>query len=279
LPSCESLLSGMEQLETSRTSTEGKKVTGIAYDDLSLYSEWCPSIDSGIALSEAETQYSASPSDSGRNMDRQEPQDPVSNIPCRTSSPVPVGTAVENVPPITSKQTRPIPLNEEKDESSVRSGSDQRNTSTATSNSGKSAIHLAAERGQNSVLRLLLNRLPDANIRDGSGRSALHLAMENNQIETVKLLIGLGSQPTTGIASVCVDVNVQDKAGRSPLHVAVFSGNLVILDLLLQISSIRIDLYDHDGHTPLHRAIMQGSEDVVEMLVEKGGDLTLPIRS
>ena len=112
LPSCESLLSGTEQLETSRTLTEGKKATAVAYDDLPLYSEWCPSIDSGIALSEAGTQYSASPSDSGRNMDRQEPQDPVSTIPSRTDSPVPLEMAVENVPLITSNQTRPPPLNE-----------------------------------------------------------------------------------------------------------------------------------------------------------------------
>jgi ankyrin repeat protein len=83
----------------------------------------------------------------------------------------------------------------------------------------------------------------------------------------------------TSILSHGVDINTQYKAGRTPLHKAALPSNLAILDLLLQIPSIRIDVYDQGGLTPLHQAITQGSEAVVEILVERGADLTLPIKS
>ena len=55
IPSREHLLSGSEGGEATPSSTKDKSPAEITFDDLTVYSAWCPSVDSGVELGEIQT--------------------------------------------------------------------------------------------------------------------------------------------------------------------------------------------------------------------------------
>lgn len=75
--------------------------------------------------------------------------------------------------------------------------------SWAGAHRGKTALHIAAERGSLRIVQLLLEHDVDVDMADASGRTALHYA------EVVTLLLAGGA-----------DSEARDGEGRSPLHVA-----------------------------------------------------------
>ena len=65
-----------------------------------------------------------------------------------------------------------------------------------TPSSQKTALHIGAEHGRTSTVRLLLSLDPDVGAKNSEGQTALHLAVQNQQQdvieELVKTLIDLG---------------------------------------------------------------------------------------
>ena len=74
---------------------------------------------------------------------------------------------------------------------------------------GKTALHIAAERGSLRIVQLLLEHDVDVDMADASGRTALHYAARGAHAEVVTLLLAGGA-----------DSEARDGEGRSPLHVA-----------------------------------------------------------
>ncbi|KAK4240928.1 hypothetical protein C8A03DRAFT_30895 [Achaetomium macrosporum] len=83
-------------------------------------------------------------------------------------------------------------------------------TTTSTSNQGKTALHLSAERGSLPTVQFLLAHHADVDSVDGLGRTALHLAVARGHVAVVDALLRAGA-----------DTEAVDLRGRSPIHVAV----------------------------------------------------------
>ena len=69
----------------------------------------------------------------------------------------------------------------------------------ARNEDGHCAIHLAAFKGHNSVLELLINHKADkndVNVANSSGYTPLHVACQSNQAEALKTLLKAGANPT-----------------------------------------------------------------------------------
>uniref|UniRef100_A0A3P8SGY7 Uncharacterized protein n=1 Tax=Amphiprion percula TaxID=161767 RepID=A0A3P8SGY7_AMPPE len=76
---------------------------------------------------------------------------------------------------------------------------------------GKSALHVAAARGQTDCLSLILSHGADVSIIDAAGLSPLHLAAKNNHIECCRKLIQCSFAPSDScfILSAAASGNIQ----------------------------------------------------------------------
>ncbi|KAI1881960.1 hypothetical protein AGOR_G00245500 [Albula goreensis] len=126
---------------------------------------------------------------------------------------------------------------------------------------GKSALHVAATRGQAECLALILAQGVDASLVDASGFSALHLAAKNNHQECAKKLI----------QSKCV-IDAVDSSGKTALHHAAASGSVVIVQLLCE-HKCPVNLKDTEGLTPLLLSAKHAHADVCSSLLDWGADV------
>ena len=76
-------------------------------------------------------------------------------------------------------------------------------------NSGRTPLHLACERDDLELVKMLVKAGADVNARDNNGDISLHLACKTNDLKLVQVLIEKGS-----------DVNRKNNNGDIPLHIA-----------------------------------------------------------
>ena len=125
---------------------------------------------------------------------------------------------------------------------------------------GWSAIHWAANYGQDQVVRFLAESSCDINARDWKNITALHYAAAQNHSHVVDSLIQLGAS-----------MNAKDSSGSGPLHYACWEGNLNVCRLLLS-SGADIELANNEDNTPLHWAARKGDLNMVELLLKHGAN-------
>lgn len=131
-----------------------------------------------------------------------------------------------------------------------------------------SALHIAAQRGHEQILPVLLQSgNMDVNQQDSDGRTPLLHAVMQNHESVVRLLLAQGAK-----------IGILDCDGRSGIHWAVLRRNLPILQILLKHRDqyepmIAIDLYDNTGWTALHMAVVRGFEPAMLMLMQLGADI------
>lgn len=94
-----------------------------------------------------------------------------------------------------------------------------------TDGNGKTALHLAAEYGSESIMRLLLSKAADPSVTDHLGRTALFSAVQGENEATAKALLE-ASLPS-------IDINWKDTMGMNALHLAVDCGFESMVKLLL----------------------------------------------
>ncbi|XP_036385987.1 ankycorbin isoform X1 [Megalops cyprinoides] len=126
---------------------------------------------------------------------------------------------------------------------------------------GRSALHVAATRGQAECLAVILAHGADASVMDASGFSALHLAAKNNHQECAKKLI----------QSKCV-IDALDSSGKTALHHAAASGSVVIVQLLCE-HKCPVNLKDTEGFTPLLLSARHAHAEVCRSLMDWGADV------
>ncbi|XP_051537650.1 ankycorbin isoform X2 [Myxocyprinus asiaticus] len=132
---------------------------------------------------------------------------------------------------------------------------------TKLDSEGKSALHVAATRGQVECLAVILAHGADVSLQDASGFTALHLAAKNNHPECVRKLI----------QSKCV-VDAVDISGRTALHHTSANGNTAIVHLLCE-HKCQVNLKDLDGLTPLLLSTRHAHAEVCQSLVDCGADV------
>ncbi|XP_033502652.1 ankycorbin isoform X2 [Epinephelus lanceolatus] len=126
---------------------------------------------------------------------------------------------------------------------------------------GKSALHVAAARGQTDCLAAILAHGADLSVADAAGYNPLHLAAKNNHIECCKKLI----------QSKC-PVDAVDSSGKAALHHAAASGSIQTVQLLCELKS-PINLKDADGLTPLLLSAKHGHAEVCSALLDCGAEI------
>jgi ankyrin repeat protein/ribosomal protein S18 acetylase RimI-like enzyme len=158
-------------------------------------------------------------------------------------------------------------------------------------------LHLAADRGDGELVRVLLDAGADTEIAEGGGATPLHFAAWRGFVEIARLLLdrgaslearhqtlgtplmtaiygsASGSLPGSdhiGVAAALLDagalVDGPDAAHR-PLHLAIRLKHLPIARLLLERGAA-VNLADEAGRTPLQIAWEEHQVEMVKLLAE-----------
>lgn len=122
------------------------------------------------------------------------------------------------------------------------------------------ALHFAAQSGDNRAVRLLLDKGAAVDVREKAGWMPLHLACQNGHETVVRLLISRLSQEA---------VREQESQGRTPLHLASSYGHLSIAKLLLS-QGADPNATDYSLRTALHLAADEGQNRIVRQLLKSG---------
>lgn len=120
------------------------------------------------------------------------------------------------------------------------------------------ALEEAAERGERTVAKVLLNRKADVN---AGNRKALHIATENGDIELVKLLLHWKA-----------DVDLHGLNGMQALHLAASKSHQIIVGLLYDAGADINAKYSSSSNTALHIAAGDGQDGIVNLLLEMNAD-------
>lgn len=151
-------------------------------------------------------------------------------------------------------------------------------------NNGRSALHIAASKGIENCVVLLLDFGADPNSRDSEGNVPLWEAIMGKHESVIQLLVDNGAKLSAGdvghFACVAVeqnnlsllkeivryggDVTLPKINGSSALHVAVCEGNVEIVKYLLDRGA-NVDQPDEHNWTPRDLAEQQGHEDIKEL--------------
>jgi len=132
----------------------------------------------------------------------------------------------------------------------------------AKNDSGEAPIHVAINKGNLSMVSMLIDKGSDINIKESiDGNTPLHIAVERGNLHMADFLIRRGA-----------NVNIKNDSSYTPLYIAVKLGQEKIVRSLLA-KSADPNIQDQDGLTPLHLAVEYQEEETVLML-KKAGALT-----
>jgi len=133
-----------------------------------------------------------------------------------------------------------------------------------------SSLHIAAQNGNDRIVRMLLQHQSDSNERDSDGLTPLYYATVGGHEQVVTSLLERGAH-----------ISSTDNEGRTMLHLAVIHRRDSVLKALLRHRSdkqLPIDEYDDTGRTPLHVAVDIDFEAGVSLLLEHGANLNSKAR-
>lgn len=132
--------------------------------------------------------------------------------------------------------------------------------------SWQSPLHIAAQKGHDRIVGVLLQRRADCNEKDSEGLTPLTHAIIGGWDDVVTCLVGHGAR-----------IGDVDNQRRTALHWAVLQRRERLLKILLKHcegDSMLIDAYDNTGMTPLHTAVDIGFEIGVDVLLHYGANVS-----
>jgi ankyrin repeat protein len=116
------------------------------------------------------------------------------------------------------------------------------NPSAKENESGNTTLHLAAQNGHQSIVKLLLSKA-SVNEKNINGDTPLHLAVQGGHLSVIKELC----DPDT--------IKEKNNQGDTPLHLAVLNAEnagVEIAELLLSNTQALINIVNNEGNTALH---------------------------
>jgi ankyrin repeat protein len=124
-------------------------------------------------------------------------------------------------------------------------------------------LHLAARRGHENVVALLLDYGAKINVKNIEGHTPLHSAVQyEGNISVVQILLNHGA-----------DVNTANNHGSTPLFSAVYGDHGDIARLLVERGA-RVEDSDNEMHqTPLHRAAWNEDGPLLDFLLKHGANI------
>ncbi|WP_391159193.1 ankyrin repeat domain-containing protein [Wolbachia endosymbiont of Liriomyza huidobrensis] len=122
-------------------------------------------------------------------------------------------------------------------------------------------LPIAAQDGDFSKVKALLDRCASINAKGKGGFTPLHYGAANSNLEAVKYMVEKGA-----------DFNVQCDRLHTPLQLAAMYGHLEVVKYLRERGAA-FNLKDHYERSPLHSASIDGKLEVVKYLVEEGANI------
>ncbi|CAI5438376.1 unnamed protein product [Caenorhabditis angaria] len=127
---------------------------------------------------------------------------------------------------------------------------------------GFTPLHLAAQSGHDSLVRMLLNQGVQVDATSTTMNVIpLHLAAQQGHIAVVGMLLSRSTQQQ----------HAKDWRGRTPLHLAAQNGHYEMVSLLIAQGS-NINVMDQNGWTGLHFATRAGHLNVVKLFIDSSAD-------
>lgn len=123
---------------------------------------------------------------------------------------------------------------------------------------GCTALLNAAYAGETTTVRVLLDRGADIHDAEENGRTALHLAAWTGRTDTVQLLLDRGA-----------NMGDKTKAGTTAFILAGWTGKTDTVQRMLDLGA-DVHQSDINGCTALHRAAREGHAEVIQLLLERG---------
>ena len=124
----------------------------------------------------------------------------------------------------------------------------------AQNSNGNSALHLAAMKGHNGIVKRLLSAKDiSPNLKNAKGNTALHLAVMKNMAGVV-----------IAHADVSADLDMPNATGHTALELAATKGNDQIVVLLIGAGARFTQ--DANGDTILHRAVNNGKNAIANAI-------------
>jgi len=128
---------------------------------------------------------------------------------------------------------------------------------------GLTALQLAAEKGQEGMVRYLLANGADIDARDQPGNTALHVAVRKGYRTIATLLLDAGS-----------DVNVRDYNGNAPIHESLTAGDNFAMTSMLLDRGADPNLKNGSGSTALHMTVLLRTDvSGAELLINRGASI------
>ncbi|XP_021194831.3 serine/threonine-protein phosphatase 6 regulatory ankyrin repeat subunit C isoform X2 [Helicoverpa armigera] len=144
---------------------------------------------------------------------------------------------------------------------------------TKTLRNQNNLFHIAAEKGYQEVLRVLLDHdytvtrkiINNLTADDKKGYGPIHFAVQNNHLECVRTL--LAHNANIGLKTI------EEHKGSTPLHIAARYNRVEIAKLLIDNNRDTVHFKNDIGFTPLHSAARFGQRDMIKLLLKEGADL------
>lgn len=127
---------------------------------------------------------------------------------------------------------------------------------------GKTPLHLASRNNNIAIVKILLAKGAELDLQDEIGSTALYLAAKHGHIIILQMLLAKGANP-----------NIKNKNGYTALHLAAINNHTSIITELLAQKNINLNLKNNSVNTALHEAIMKGNREIIKILLQK--DLAL----
>ena len=114
-------------------------------------------------------------------------------------------------------------------------------------------LHLAAQKGLTSMVKMIIQTASDKNPRDDFGCTLLHYAAQRGKYDICKLIL-----------MEVEDKNPENDSGKTPLDLAYMNENYDIF---------KANPKDKNGKTPLHHAAENDNLKLCQMILEDTCDI------
>lgn len=126
----------------------------------------------------------------------------------------------------------------------------------AQSTNGWTALMIAAAKGFDQTVSLLVELGANPSLADGYQWSPLMRAIDNHHASVMRYLVSLSQ----------VDINAVNENGSTALHIAVLKQDVEAVTHLLNRSELRTDITDKNGLTALGVAIERDEQEIAAMI-------------
>ena len=144
---------------------------------------------------------------------------------------------------------------------------------------GRTAFHLACQKGHSDVVKLLMENAVafciDLNVKDDFGKTAFRWACFFGDSDVVKIIM-------KNAANVNIDLNAKDDSDRTAFLCACHQGHTDVVKIFMENAAtfvIDINSKDKSGSTGFHWACESGFTDLVKIFMENAAKFSIDLNT